>query len=66
MIRITDSSANTALHKAAEAGNLQCLQWLTERLPNDCLRNITNQDRLTPLAVAIKVGKLFVMLANDK
>lgn len=58
VIRITDSSANTALHKAAEAGNLQCLQWLTERLPNDCLRNITNQDHLTTLAVAIKYGKV--------
>lgn len=58
VIRITDSNANTALHKAAEAGNLQCLQWLTERLPNDCLRNITNQDHLTPLAVAIKYGKV--------
>ena len=63
MIRITDSNTNTALHKAAEAGNLQCLQWLTERLPNDCLRNITNQDHLTPLAVAIKVGKLCAILA---
>lgn len=54
-IRITDSFANTALHKAAEAGNLPCLQWLVGRLPNDCLRNITNHDNLTPLAVAVKV-----------
>ena len=54
-IRITDSLANTALHKASEAGNLPCLQWLVGRLPNDCLRNITNHDNLTPLAVAVKV-----------
>ncbi|XP_078356429.1 uncharacterized protein LOC144641257 isoform X2 [Oculina patagonica] len=58
VIRITDSSANTALHKAAQAGNLQCLRWLVERLPNDCLRNIINQDHHTPLAVAIKYGNV--------
>lgn len=55
-IRITDSLANTALHKAAEAGNLLCLQWLVGQLPNDCLRNITNHDSLTPLAVAARVS----------
>lgn len=60
VIRITDACANTALHKAAQAGNLLCLQWLVEQLPNDsgCLRNITNQDHHTTLAVAIKVWAL--------
>lgn len=57
-IRITDSLANTALHKASEAGNLPCLQWLVGRLPNDCLRNITNHDNLTPLAAAVKNGSM--------
>lgn len=57
-IRITDSFANTAVHKAAESGNLPCLQWLVEQLPNDCLRNITNHDNLTPLAVAVTHGNV--------
>jgi len=55
VIRITDSLANTAIHKAAEAGSLPCLQWLVGQLPNGFLRNITNHDSLTPLAVAVKV-----------
>lgn len=54
-IRFTDSDANTALHRAAEADNLPCLQWLVRQLPNDCLRNIINHENLTPLAAALKV-----------
>ena len=55
VIRVTDSCANTAVHKAAQAGNIACLQWLVGELPNDCVRNITNQDYHTPLAIALKV-----------
>lgn len=57
-IRITDAFANTAFHKAAEAGSVSTLQWLVGHLPNDCLRNITNGENLTPLAVAVKHGSV--------
>lgn len=58
LIRVADSCANTAVHKAAQAGNLGCLQWLVGQLPNDCVRNITNQDYHTPLAIAVKHGSV--------
>lgn len=58
VIKVTDSCANTAVHKAAQAGNIACLQWLVGELPNDCVRNITNQDYHTPLAIALKHGSV--------
>ena len=63
VIRITDSNANTALHKAALVGDLHCLQWLIEQLPENCVSNITNHDCLSPLSIAVKV-RLFFFLSE--
>ena len=55
IIRISDESGNTALHKCAQEGQLVCLKWLVLTVTAGDAVSVCNHDDLTPAAVAAKV-----------
>ncbi|XP_063820282.1 synphilin-1 isoform X2 [Pseudophryne corroboree] len=55
--QIHDENGNNLLHIAATHGHAECLQHLTSLMGEDCLSE-RNEEKLTPVGLAIKTGQL--------
>jgi hypothetical protein len=52
-----NSHGSTAIHKAAEGGHVECLQWLISQVPPEAL-HIQDADFITPSLIAITNGNV--------